>query len=400
MHTPRVLFVNTTNTTKRSLERTYPDIEVHTAPHYYSYVGTQPEDSEALETYIANVLQYVEEKGIEAVVPSNDVGTFVAAIINHRAGLRGASEESVLLAGNKYLMRQHLDGAETVHSVRENVLPRVRFPMYLKAPYSAFGLFATTIDSQDALEKFVTGNWTDLMARNQCFFPHILSHLSVTKDYPGSIENMFYLESLRTHQRQVTVEGVVQDGEVTILAIVDSNLADAPGIFESFTTPSVAPKVVQDTLVAQTKASVTKLGLDHTVFNAEFWLTEDGRVDLIEVNPRISTSFARLYKAAYGLDVRQLAIAVALGTPVQTPAEKPVYAGLYNVRVPEDKRADTVFNFALASSMPEVAVRFSPDRFTKRSGHYGDVIADILITGNDWGEMQKEANQKIGALKL
>ncbi len=386
MNRPNVLFPNTTATTAKQLARMYPDVTIHTTPHYYSYVGTQPPDAASLKQYIPELVTYAHERSIAGIVPNNDVSTLVSAVLNQRCGLLGSSEESILLTNNKYLMRQAL--GERATAVTKDSIPPIFEPMYVKAPYSAFGLFATKVASTEELTVYVAEHWNDLVSRNKNLFEIVLRHFSIIDQYPEAVTDMFYLEPLRESLPQVTVEGVVQDGEVTILAIVDSNMTAESGIFASFTTPSQTSGLVQAALSEATKKVVTTLGLNNTVFNAEFWYHEDGTVDLIEINPRISTSFARLYQAAYGLDVRRLAVSVALGEALQLPTQASQCAGLYNLRLPEGERADRHFDFAAAKAMPEVAVRFKPDRLITRNGHYGDVVADVLLAGDSFPELE------------
>ena len=388
MKSPRVLFPNTTATTQKQLKRMYPEISVHTSPHYYSYVGTQPNEPAALASYIDDLSQTTEREQIKAIVPNNDVSTLVSAVLNQRSGLLGPSEESILLTNNKYLMRQDL--GETAISVTRDSIPEITEPMFLKAPYSAFGLFAQKISSTEELALYVQANWDDLVARNKNLFSIILKHFSIIDDYPEAIEHMFYLEPLRESLPQLTVEGLVQNGEVSVLAVVDSNMTSESGIFASFTTPSQVRSEVQNALEKRLTEVVLKLGLDNTVFNVEFWCRDDDTVDLIEINPRISTSFARLYQAAYGLDVRGLAVLVALGKQITLPTEAPRCAGLYNLRLPERERADQHFDFAAAKTMPEVAVRFKPERIITRNGHYGDVVADVLLSGESFAALEKQ----------
>jgi hypothetical protein len=60
------------------------------------------------------------------------------------------------------------------------------------------------------------------------------------------------------------------------------------------------------------------------MFNVEWvWQPETDRLDILEVNPRMASQFADLYRAVRGLDLHAIACALACG---EDPARQPALA--------------------------------------------------------------------------
>jgi biotin carboxylase len=117
---------------------------------------------------------------------------------------------------------------------------------------------------------------------------------------------------------QVTVDGFVDRGEVSIMGIVDSVMFEGTQTFERFEYPSRLPADVQERMVELTRRMVAGFGFASGQFNVElFWDRETDAISVIEINPRLSYQFADLYEYVDGSNTYDVLLDLTLG---RTPA--------------------------------------------------------------------------------
>jgi hypothetical protein len=113
---------------------------------------------------------------------------------------------------------------------------------------------------------------------------------------------------------QVTVDGFVQRGEVTIQGVVHSFFYPGTTSFSRFQYPSPLPAEVQARMGEVVTRVIQRSGLDNTCFNVElFHDPASGRIHLIEINPRMSYQFCDLYERVDGTSSYDVQVRLALG---------------------------------------------------------------------------------------
>src|SRR5436853_6106633 len=89
------------------------------------------------------------------------------------------------------------------------------------------------------------------------------------------------------------------------------------------------------------------LGFDQSMFNIEFFVAEDGRITIVEVNGRMASQFAPLVRAVHGVSTYELQLELASGGSPAMPAPRPdVVAASFLLRTYED---------AIVRSVPDTA---------------------------------------------
>jgi hypothetical protein len=106
----------------------------------------------------------------------------------------------------------------------------------------------------------------------------------------------------------------VHNGKITILGIVDEVMYPGTQAFLRFEYPSRLPAEV----LARMKALAEKLftGLDYAYgfFNVELIYDADtGRIQIVEINPRMASQIMNLYRRVDGYDPYQVLFDLALG---------------------------------------------------------------------------------------
>ena len=133
----------------------------------------------------------------------------------------------------------------------------------------------------------------------------------------------FLVEELLTGD-EVTLEGYVHDGRVTVIGVTDSLKYAGTLSFESFVYPSALPQERLDELADVTARVVPRLGFDGGFFNVEFFVPEEGPAQIIEVNGRIASQFAPLVQGVHGRSTlrRSLPARARRGPGLAAPARR------------------------------------------------------------------------------
>jgi biotin carboxylase len=193
---------------------------------------------------------------------------------------------------------------------------------------------------------------------------------------------------------EVSVEGVVQHGKVTLYAIIDKAKMDEMTFIErGERTPSLLPTAVQEEIAEMVRRGVTALGLRNSGIHAEVKITDRGP-RIVEIGARMGGDCIHaLVKRVYGIDLAAENIRVALNQPVHGSRPAEGY-GLSRTLVPE--RPGRVF------FRRERALRRSPHLIevvlTKRPGERVAVPPDgydNLAWVSVWGRSYREAEKRL-----
>jgi hypothetical protein len=141
--------------------------------------------------------------------------------------------------------------------------------------------------------------------------------------------------------REVAVEGLLTDGELSVLTIFDKpDPLEGPYFEESiYVTPSRLPESVQLAIEKCAKDSVTALGLSHGPIHAEFRINEQG-VWPIEVAPRpIGGLCARSLRFSFDgeietIGLEELLVRHALDLPGWDSTREQIASGVMMIPVP------------------------------------------------------------------
>lgn len=286
---------------------------------------------------------------IDAVWSNDDqFGCLLAAVVAQRLGLPGASPEAVVAAQNKWAMRTILQGvpeASVKHApvsmdarwrrgdpafIDHYVAHRgLTWPLFCKPMRGSFSVLARHVQNAAELAAHLRLPWRDRVVRRAFNKPFVQLARACSKEaWACCSENEMLLEEPLRGQ-QVNVDGYAVCGDVRSLGVVDECMypGEVKGArhFAGFTFPSRLPADVQQRVTDTALAAVRWLGYDHGLFNVELFVTAEGAVKVIEVNPRGSGQFATLYRAVAGVDVERLAIGLAAGLPVDPlPRVEPI----------------------------------------------------------------------------
>ncbi len=257
-----------------------------------------------------------EQARLDGVVTFWEEDVPTCALVAQRLGLRGNSPATALRSRSKFRMRQAFQKANLpvppFHRIPNaaallRACGEIGFPAVLKPEWGSDSEWVTRVDSpQEALEVF-----REVRRRvrvQDCIYP-----------YPtGKFVLEGYIEG-----PEVSVEGVVQKGQVTLYAIIDKAKMLEPSFIErGECTPSRLPVAIQEDISDMVRRGVRALGLENCGIHAEVKITPEGP-RIVEIGARMGGDCIHaLVKRVYGIDLAEENIRASLGLPVhpETPA--------------------------------------------------------------------------------
>ena len=271
--------------------------------------------------FVERMVRRYRARGLAAVVTSDEqFGPFLASLIARRLGLPHTPLEAVLAIQHKFYAREAFQRIAPESNPRFGLVRRgferpdevpMAFPFYIKPVKAAFSVLARRVDSFDQLYRHTRFGWFEgaIIERLVRPFADVMrAHSSFTED-PFS---MVCEEVARG--RQVTANGFVREGKVTMLGTVDSVMYSGTDQFQRFQYPSSLPAADLARVDALATRLLEGMGFTHGMFNAEFRVDpSSGRLSIIEINPRAAGQFYDLFERVDGFSLFDVLLALECG---------------------------------------------------------------------------------------
>ncbi|NLU73860.1 ATP-grasp domain-containing protein [Streptomyces sp. HNM0575] len=252
-------------------------------------------------------------------------------ILCNRYGLPSASLESVVKCEHKYWSRLEQEkvcgahpGFALVDLQNPQQPPGVSFPMWLKPVKSRSSELAFRVEDSEQLADAAARIRDGLTGLGEAF-DEALAFLDLPPEI-AEAGGQACLAEEEASGRELTVEGYCLDGTVHIYGVIDSVLYPGTSSFLRYQYPSSVPSEVAERLAGISRRVVLQIGLDNSTFNIEFfWDPDRDRLDIVEVNPRLSQSHAPLFEYVDGVPNHQCMISLALGRDPGLPYREGPY---------------------------------------------------------------------------
>jgi biotin carboxylase len=247
---------------------------------------------------------------LAAIVGVDDETTVIAAKASQALGLPHNAPESVEATGNKHRFRARLAnsgllaprftlipvGGDLARAARDSFYPAVLKPLALSASRGV-------IRADDPAQFAAAFRRISAILEQADIRGEAASHILVEEYVPGD---------------EVALEGLLDDGRLTVLALFDKPDPLQGPYFEEtiYVTPSRLPSHVQDAIAATVTGAVAALGLREGPIHAEMRINDQG-VWLIEVAARsIGGLCSRALHFGAGGRLEDLILRQAVGLPV------------------------------------------------------------------------------------
>ena len=259
-----------------------------------------PKDFNAI-AFVQGAVEAIRSYCVDGVTSSSDYpGRLVAGVIASELGLPGPDAKTMLRCSHKYYSR--LAQREAVpeatpefalidpHNLVEGSLG-IQFPLFVKPVKSWFSQHARRVDSFDELVQFV---------QSESVRDHLSKYVNpfneLVAEYTDFEFNGSYMlaEELLSGE-QVTLEGFVFQGQLTVVGVVDAMMYPGTISFQRFHYPSELDLDIQNRMSEIARRVMGFIGFDNGLFNIElFYNHQTNKIRIIEINPRMCGQFADL----------------------------------------------------------------------------------------------------------
>jgi len=291
-----------------------------------------------------NIISQYDSSDFEGVINTSDYpGSLFHSVISKEWKKKGPSPESIALCQHKYFARQ----------IQTDVLPdatppfllldhkeqysqiELPFPIFIKPIKSSFSRYANKIESLEALNK----NLRTSAPPEEYFKPltHFIESYTTLQPSSDFVLAESFLEGI-----QITLDGMISNGNFNVIGIVDSHFFPGTMCFKEFIYPSQLEKSVQQRMVNITKKFVQAINLDNIIFNIELIYNPlKDTIHIIEINPRMSRQFADLFEKVNGINTYDILLDITQGkTSIikQLNSKNYAIAGSFALRTFKDKK--------------------------------------------------------------
>jgi biotin carboxylase len=335
-----------------------------------------------------------------AVLGTNEASALVAALASQALGLPASSPEGALAARDKRRMRA-LFAAHGVPSPSFRTLPRgedpgpllegLRFPCVVKPPMLTGSQGVIRADTPEEL--------TGALARVR----RILERHPAQASGDPSFHDVIVEDYLPG--REVAVEALMTDGQLTPLAIFDKPDDLSGPFFEEtlYVTPSRLDAAEQADILDVASRAARAMGLTHGPIHAEL-RTHRGRAAMVELAGRsIGGLCSRVFQLAAG-PLEDLLLAHALGLPVAPRAQGlAAAAGVMMMPIPRSGVLREVSGLEEARALPgvdSVTVSLQPGEAIRALPEGASYLGFIFAHGDSPAEVERALRRAFAALRF
>jgi hypothetical protein len=344
------------------------------------FAGTDPDVDQSFD--IRAFLEEADRVAVDGVVGTKDRSALVAALVAERRRLPGPIPRALLNCQHKPTSRaiQHdvVPEATPRFELMDGSVPSFPPPWIAKPVVGRLSQETRRVDDPAALAQVrERGSYREGYAR--------VAELAGLE--PDAVHG-FLVEELATGH-EVTLEGYVHRGRVTVVGFTDSVKYPGTNSFWRFEYPSALSDERAAELAGIAERLVPALGFDGGFFNVEFLVPPTSPAKIVEVNGRIASQFAPLVEAVHGRSTYDALFSLHCGLdPAWEPSSGRGVALSYVMRVFED--ADVV---AVPDAEQGVEVLVQPGRRLSEQGA-NDSESYRLAIFNEWGETRERAVER------
>ncbi|HEX4855392.1 MAG TPA: ATP-grasp domain-containing protein [Limnobacter sp.] len=270
--------------------------------------------------------------GAKAVSSNHEqFGALCAALLAEKMGWPGTPVKAILACQHKLHARKVLEQVAPEANLPFSRLEAayggqvpdgLEYPIFVKPVKAAFSVLSRLVSNQQELYQHTRfGPWELWVIR------HLVEPFEkvARKRLPeaGTAHSLLIEAPMRG--RQYNLDGYVWQGQVRPLGVVDEVMYPGTDAFMRFDYPSRLSRTVQARAADVAERFLRAVGFDHGLFNMEFFHDEaTDRITVIEFNPRMASQFSDLYLRVDGIDLHEIAFALAHGIdPASLPKAVP-----------------------------------------------------------------------------
>ena len=273
------------------------------------------------ERFVAKAALFARLTGAKAVASNHEqFGALCAALLAEKMGWPGTPVKAILACQHKLYAREVLQQVAPEANLAfsrldaaygGDVPAHIQYPQFVKPVKAAFSVLSRLVNTQQELHAHTRfGPWELWVIK------HLVEPFEkiAKKRLPeaGTAHSML-LETPVTGM-QYNLDGYVWQGQVRALGVVDEVMYPNTDAFMRFEYPSKLDAEVQARAADVARRFLNAVGFDHGLLNMEFFHDEaSDKITVIEFNPRMASQFSDLYLRVDGIDLHEIAFALAHG---------------------------------------------------------------------------------------
>lgn len=299
----------------------------------FSDGGTVTIDFSDLKRGVSQIIDYAGTYPLNAIIGVDDETTVLAATASQELGLAHNDPEAVQATRNKYRFRTRLANSGlaqprfrlcSLEEDPEKTATDVSYPVVLK-PLTLSASRGVIRADNAAQFKAAHRRIRAILEKADILEPEAANHILVEEYLPGG---------------EVALEGILEDGNLTVLALFDKpDPLEGPYFEETiYVTPSRLPADIQDAITDTVTRAVAHIGLREGPIHAEMRINDNG-VWLIEVATRsIGGHCARVLDFGEAGQLEDLILRHALNMPFITVEQARTASGVMMIPIPKAGR--------------------------------------------------------------
>lgn len=255
--------------------------------------------------------------------------SLLVPLLHERYGTVGPSLESALKCEHKYWSRleqrrwvgPHVPAVNAVDPFAADPAGMIDlpYPFWLKPVKAHSSQLGFRVDTDDQLNRAIEAI-REGIGRFAAPFNVFLSHVDPPPEVAGVDGHWCIAEEILCGE-QCTQSGYVADGNIHTYGLIDSLYYDAAPSFFRYRYPSRVPRDLERRMAEISTNIIARIGFDNSPFNIEYLYDRArDRIDLLEINTRISQSHADLYAKVDGASNHQVLVDIATGGQPEPPA--------------------------------------------------------------------------------
>lgn len=300
---------------------------------------------EALQT----IVDYAQRHPLKAILAVDDSGSLLAARASAALNLPHNSERAAEAARDKYRMRQVL-AAHPVLSPSSRRYSADDDPAELAQAIARETRFPCVVKPLQ-----LNGSRGVIRADNAAELAQAITRTTkLIRSLQGDKEPCPFLVEAYIPGIEVALEGLMEDGELQVLALFDKpDPLEGPYFEETiYVTPSRLPGETQEAIKTAASAAATALGLRTGPIHAEMRINEAG-VWIVEIAGRsIGGLCSRTLQFGAGDSLETLILRQACGLPLQDTRLIAEARGVMMIPIPEAGLLRRVEGLQTAASLP------------------------------------------------
>ncbi|MDP0589312.1 MAG: ATP-grasp domain-containing protein [Candidatus Endonucleobacter bathymodioli] len=281
------------------------------------------------DSQIDEVVAICKKEGVSAVAGFAQKDAFNHILINEKLGNKVPSKMAFLYCMNKYLMRtlekdsNYYDWVDPSIETNEQIVDKIKeWPFMLKNTSLSLGRGVFKIETKQNLIDVLNEYRADTQLQSEIEYNYTHFKKGIPDQDLPEIIPPFIAEHYMDINRSIEYcyEGYVgQDGKIVHYALTEevyfSNHQALGYITPTISVDKTIAKKVED-WIDDYMGRLSDLGYKNQFFNIEFWITDDGKISLVEINPRAAHSYHYNYELSFKNSLFNDNFKLAAGLPI------------------------------------------------------------------------------------